>query len=178
MDGAPVDRRAVHEELDRAQAVFHALMAAASPADLRRRTDGTRWTNGQMLFHMFFGYLVVRRLLGLVRLMGRLPDRVGRVFARALDAGTRPFHLVNYLGSCGGALAVHGPRLTRWFDRTVAALHDQLDGETEEALRRDMHFPVRWDPFFRDRMSLAEVYHYGTEHFDFHRRQLTLSSAA
>jgi hypothetical protein len=37
-----------------------------------------------------------------------------------------------------------------------------------------MHCPVGWDPFFEDRMSLADVYHYGTQHFDFHRRQLTL----
>jgi hypothetical protein len=37
-----------------------------------------------------------------------------------------------------------------------------------------MHFPVGWDPFFRDTMSLADVYRYGTEHFEYHRRQLTL----
>ena len=37
--------------------------------------------------------------------------------------------------------------------------------------------PVGWDPFFTDRMSVAEVYHYGTLHFDYHRRQLTLDEA-
>ena len=31
-----------------------------------------------------------------------------------------------------------------------------------------------WDPYFRDYMTLADVYHYATQHFDFHRRQLTL----
>jgi hypothetical protein len=37
-----------------------------------------------------------------------------------------------------------------------------------------MHFPVGWDPFFRDTMTLAEVYAYGPRHYDFHRAQLTL----
>ena len=31
--------------------------------------------------------------------------------------------------------------------------------------------------FFRDRMTLLEVYYCGSEHFDFHRQQLTVGSA-
>jgi hypothetical protein len=42
---------------------FRALIATASPAGLRRRTNGTRWTNRQLLFHMVLGYLVVRTLM-------------------------------------------------------------------------------------------------------------------
>jgi hypothetical protein len=38
-----------------------------------------------------------------------------------------------------------------------------------------MHFPVAWDPFFKDTMTLADVYHFGTQHFDYHRSQLSLS---
>lgn len=174
MSGAPTDRQAIHDELERARATFHTLVAQASPADLRRPTEGTRWTNAQLLFHMLLGYLVVLRLLGLVRLFGRLPDGASRVFARVLNAGTRPFHVVNYLGACGGALVFRGARLTARVDRTVASLHRHLDRESEESLRATMHFPVGWDPFFADTMTLAEVYHYGTQHFDFHRRQLTL----
>jgi hypothetical protein len=174
MSQAAADRADIHAELERARAVFHALLADASPADLRRRSAGTRWTNAQLLFHMAFGYLIVRRLLPLVRLFGRLPDRFSRVFARALDAGTRPFHVVNYLGSCGGALVFHDDRLLTLLDHTIASLHRHLDRESDDALRRSMHFPVGWDPFFADDMRLLEVYHYGTVHFDFHQRQLTL----
>lgn len=68
-----------------------------------------------------------------------------------------------------------GPRLVAKFDRVIASLHRRLDAETDAALGRVMHFPTRWDPFFTDRMSLANVYHYGTQHCDFHARQLTLS---
>lgn len=174
MGDFPFERRVIHQELDRATATFHALTASASTADLRRRTTGTKWTNQQMLFHMLFGYLIVHRLLRLVRLFGRLPDRFSWLFARILNSATRPFHVINYLASCGGALIFSGPRLTRQFTHTVDSLHRHLDAASDDALARSMHFPLRWDPFFRDRMTLAEVYHYGTEHFDFHRVQLTL----
>jgi hypothetical protein len=169
-----VDRQSIHDELEQVRATFHLLVSGASVADLRRPTDGTRWTNRQMLFHMLFGYMVVLRLLILVRLFGRLPHGFSRVFARVLNSGTRPFHVVNYLGSCGGALVFHGPRATKKLDRVIASLHRHLDKETEATLHRHMHFPVGWDPYFKDTMSLADVYHYGTQHFDLHRQQLTL----
>jgi hypothetical protein len=55
-----MDRAAVHNEMDRARIEFEQLLGKASPASLRRRSDGTRWTNRQLLFHMLFGYLIVR----------------------------------------------------------------------------------------------------------------------
>ena len=169
-----MDRSSIHDEMERSRTIVHELVSGASAADLRRHSDGTRWTNGQLLYHMVFGYMIVRALLGLVRIFGRLPDRFGRAFSRTLNAGTRPFHIVNYLGSCGGALIFHGPRLTRQLDRTIAALHRHLDREGDQALARRMHFPVDWDPYFTDTMSLLDVYHYGTQHFVHHQRQLTL----
>ena len=168
------DRQIVHAELERARSTLRSLVANASPADLRQPTDGTRWTNQQILFHMVFGYMIVLGLLPLVRFFGCRPDRYSRVFSAVLNAGTRPFHAVNYLGSFGGAMVFHGPRLTRKCDRVIAALHRQLDRETDATLGRRMHFPVDWDPYFRDSMTLLDVYQYGTLHFDFHARQLTL----
>ena len=174
MNSTPLTRQAIHDELERVRADFHALVSMASPTDLRRPSAGTRWTNGQLLFHMFFGYLIVRRLLPLV---GRLPDPVSRIFARALEAGTRAFHVINYQSDRGAARVIHGPRLIRWFDRTLDFLQARLRIESEDALARGMHMPVHWDPYFRDWMSLAEIYHYDTQHYDHHRQQLTLSRA-
>lgn len=171
-----VDRRAIHEEMDQARAEFHRLLAVASPTDLRRGSRGTRWTNQQLLYHMLFGYMIVRALLPLVRTMGRLPERVGRVYAKALNATRRPFHAINYLGSCGGALVFRGDRMAAKMDRTIDALHRHLDAEGEAALGRGMHFPMDWDPYFRDLMTLAEVYHYGSQHFEHHLRQLTIEA--
>jgi len=170
----PTDRQAIHDELERVRSDLHALVSRAGPADLRRLTNGTRWTNGQLLWHMAFGFLIVRRLLPLVRLFDRLPDAFSRGFAATLDAGSRTFHVINYLGPVGAALVVRGPRLTRQLDRTIDALHRHLDAEPDATLSRRMHFPVRWDPFFTGAMSLLDVYHYPIEHYDFHRSQLTL----
>jgi hypothetical protein len=174
MGALPVSRESVHEELGRTRLEFLGLIDKSSADELRRRSDGTRWTNGQLLFHMLLGYLVVRTLLPLVRMFSRLPDGFSRAFAGVLNAMTRPFHVINYLGGCAGALVLHGPRLTAQVNRTTASLQRQLEKESVAALNRGMAFPVGWDPFFTDRMTLLEVYHYGTQHFEFHRRQLTL----
>jgi hypothetical protein len=37
-----------------------------------------------------------------------------------------------------------------------------------------MASPTDWDPYVRPMMSVLDVYHFGTQHFDRHRRQLTL----
>ena len=140
-------------------------------------THGTRWTNEQLLYHMVFGYMVVQRLVVLVKVFGRLPDQVSRGFARALNAATRPFDAINYYGSCAGALVYNRHRMGTKMDRVVASLKSKLARESNDALRRAMHFPTRWDPFFKDYMTLADVYRYPGQHFDFHKRQLTLNSA-
>lgn len=49
---------------------FHRLVAGASEAELRRRSDGTRWTNKELLFHMVLGYLILRALRRLILLFG------------------------------------------------------------------------------------------------------------
>jgi uncharacterized protein YndB with AHSA1/START domain len=169
------DRAAVRAEMESVRLDFHQLIGDATPAELRHPTDGTRWTNQQLLFHMLFGYLIVRALLVLVRVFGLLPDGASKAFARLLDSAHRPFDLINYLGSCAGAWVISPMRMTRMLDRVIAALQQHLQRETSPALRHGMHYPTTWDPFFADYMTLADIYHYPTQHFRFHQRQLTLS---
>jgi DinB superfamily len=163
-------------ELRWAAADFRRLVDDATVADLRRGSDGTKWSNEQLLFHMLFGYLLVRNLMLLVRVFNALPDSCSRRFAALLNAGTRPFHVVNYVGSLGGARALGNTRMERVMDAVVAGLVSRLQRESAAALERRMHFPVGWDPYFRDVMTRAEVYHYATEHYRHHRAQLTLTA--
>ncbi|MEV7413224.1 DinB family protein [Streptomyces althioticus] len=172
----PLDRQTVRAELERVRADFHRFLAEASAADLRRATDGTRWTNEQLLFHMLFGYMLVRVLLPLLGIFARLPRAAGGTFAGLLDAGARPFHVINYVSSVLGSLYYNHRRMGAKMDRTLAALHRRLDRETAVSIRRGMHYPARWDPFFRDWMTRADLYRYPTQHYDFHRAQLTLGS--
>jgi hypothetical protein len=172
---AVLDRAAVRAEMDQARLDYRRLVATATPADLRRSSDGTRWTNQELLFHMLFGYLIVRALLVLVRVFGLLPDGAGKAFARLLDSARRPFGLINYLGSCAGARIIPPRRMAPVLDHVIAALHKHLQRETDATLRRGMHYPTTWDPFFADYMTLADIYRYPTQHFRFHQHQLTLS---
>ena len=174
---AALDRAAVRAEMDQARADFRRLVSDATPADLRRPSDGTRWTNQQLLFHMLFGYLIVRALLILARIFGLLPGAASRAFARLLDSAQRPFHLINYLGSCAGARLIPPRRMTPMLNHVIAALQQHLERETGSALRRGMHYPATWDPFFASYMTLADIYRYPTRHFRFHQRQLTLGRA-
>lgn len=170
--GPPIE--AIHAELDRARTEFHELAKQATAADLRRQSDGTGWTNRQLLFHMLFGYLITRNLRVIVKLISRAPDGAQRGFARALDTTTPAFHRINFWGSCAGGALISPTRADAWLARVIASLHRHLDAEPDSSLRRTMRFPARWDPYFAERMNLADVYHYATLHFDHHRRQLTI----
>jgi hypothetical protein len=167
----------IRAEMNRARRDFHDLLTSATVGELRRPSQGTRWTNEQLLFHMLFGYLVVRVLLFLVRGFSRLPARTSRTFAAILNAGARPFHVINYVGSLGGARLLGYPGMDRLMDSVIHSLQASLAAESETALQRGMHFPQGWDPYFKDFMTLLDVYHYATQHYDHHRRQLTLDTA-
>ena len=172
-----MDRAGVFAELDRVRRDYRELIDSATVAELGRPTDGTKWNNEQLLFHMLFGYLLVRNLRLLVWAFSRLPDAVSRRFAAILDSGTRPFHVINYLGSLFGARVLGYQRLQRLMDRSTGRLQSSLRTESERSLARSMHFPVGWDPYFTDSMTLLEIYHYPTQHYDHHRQQLTLAMA-
>jgi len=167
-----MERGEIDAEMCRVQVDFAELVGGADPSDLRRGSSGTRWTNRQLLYHMVFGYLIVRTLMPLVHLLGRLGWSRG--FAAVLNAGRGPFHLVNYLGSWVGGQLVPPAATVRLMERTLLALRRRLDRESEETLALTMHFPTAWDPYFRSTMSVRDVYHYGTEHYEHHRRQLRL----
>ena len=173
-----MDRRDITEEMTRARLDFRDLVDNATVADLRKATQGTSWTNEQLLFHMLFGYLLVRNLMILVHILARLPRGVSRSFAAGLNAATRPFHTINYLGSLGGARVLGHTRMEHLMDRVIEHLQRALSNETYDGLNQGMHFPVGWDPYFNDYMTVSDVYHYATQHYDHHRRQLTLASTA
>ena len=159
---------------NRARGELSGWLARATTDDLQRQSNGTRWTNEELLFHMVFGYMIVRALLPLVRLISRLPRSWQKAFAAGLNAATGPFDIVNYWGSRAAATVYNRHRMGRKLDKTIKALTRRLEKETPATLARSMSFPTRWDPFFKPEMTVADVYAYGTQHFNFHARQLSL----
>ena len=171
-----MDRNEIVGEMHRAAADFRALLDNATSADLRRGSDGTKWTNEQLLFHMLFGYLLVRNLLVLVRVFSRLPDGYSRRFAGTPQRRHPPLPH-DQLPGLPRRSACPGPR-PHGTDLRPASAGSHVAGTPERrGPRSGMHFPVGWDPYFRDYMTLADVYHYPTQHYGHHRRQLTLPAA-
>jgi hypothetical protein len=89
-----MDRQSIVDEMERARDDFHRLVDTATTAELRQQSNGTKWTNDQLLFHMPFGYLIVRTLLILVRALARAPRSVSRQFAAVLNSAAAPFTLL------------------------------------------------------------------------------------
>jgi hypothetical protein len=172
-----MDRRDIEADYERIAADFRGLLDAATGAELRAPTNGTKWTNEQLLFHMLFGFLLVRALLLLVKGFGRLPDAVSRAFAATLNAGTRPFHVVNYLTALPGAKVLPSHAMGSMMESNINHLRARLKREPDRTLALTMHFPTRWDPYFKAVMTVADVYDYPTKHYDHHRRQLTTRRA-
>jgi len=174
MTDGVVDRAALVADLERARADFLHLLGIATDDDFCKPTSGTRWTNEQLLFHMVFGYMVVQRLLLLVRVFGRLPQAFSRRFAWMLNGAARPFHEINYHGSCMAARVYNRERMAAKLVRVIDSLERSLRSLNDTELRRGMHCPTDWDPYFRDYMTLEDIYRYPGLHYDHHRRQLTL----
>ncbi len=173
-----IDRAALVADLERARADFHELLSRVGDDEWGAPTSGTRWTNEELLFHMVYGYMVVQRLLILVRLLDRLPVAVSRNFARILNATTRPFDVINYYGTRSAAIVYNRDRMGKKMEGVVDALERSLARADDRTLLRGMHFPTRWDPYFHDYMMLADVYSFPGEHYDHHRRQLKLDKLA
>jgi hypothetical protein len=62
-------------------------------------------------------------------------------------------------------------------DRTISHLRTGVARQAEHTLALGMHFPVGWDPYFKDVMTIADIYAYPIQHYDHHRRQLTIRRA-
>jgi hypothetical protein len=169
-----VDRRELRDEMCRRQDTFRALLDSLSVNDLKRPSNGTRWNNEQLLFHMLFGYIVVVVLIGLVKVLSLLPRPATRPFAALLNALTRQFDAMNYFASRLGTRIFNHRRMGPKFDRVCASLTRKLDRASEASLQRGMYYPTRWDPFFKEYMALADILHYPSQHFDFHLKQLRL----
>src|SRR5262245_56635249 len=89
-----------------------------------------------------------------------------RADAQRCDATVPSDQLLSVLRSIA---CVHpGEKMSRVTDK----LQRSVASERDDAFGRGMHFPIRWDPYFREYITLADVYRYPGKHYDYHRRQL------
>ncbi len=154
---------------------FERLLAAAAPSRLDDPSDGTRWTNRQLLWHMAFGQHVARVLLPLVGGFSHLPAGASRRFAALLSAMSRPYEWVNYAGAVAGARVGGLAMARRWMRRDTEWLLRWGAEAADPELAAGMSVPVGWDPYFTAWMSRLDVLVWTRRHYEHHRAQLALS---
>lgn|SRR5574341_64122 len=170
-------KAAIHSELAAAQATFHALLDSVSDEDWRKRSLNPGWTNGEILFHMTFGFMLLPNLIPLLRVFGRLPRGYSKAFAAVLNAGTGLFNWINALGARGGGRLLNRQSLSQQFDRTHARIVRLLDRIEPDEWQRGMYYPRRWDAMFDEYMTVERVFRYILVHFAFHQGQIALSAS-
>jgi len=153
---------------------FDRLVANAADDLLDAPTAGTKWTNRELLFHLWFGQRIARVFIPLIGGFSRLPPGASRGWARLLAAATRPYEWVNYAaGKLGGRFVP--PHVTRrWMHRDTDSILRWADRASTKDLSRGMSVPPSWDPYFLPWMSRADLLEWAPKHYHHHRAQLTL----
>ncbi len=149
-------KQAILDELEAARGEFRQLIEARSNDDLRRKTKGTKWTNRGLLFHMLFGYLIVRTLLWFCVVLSRFAPRATRPGAALLSSLVGPFNWINFVGSVIGSRLFTPSRMVRKMDRVTQTLERRLRNASDDLLSRGMYYPTKRDPFFRQYMTIAD----------------------
>ena len=164
---------AIRAELASTRSTLHTLLDSLSENDLRRKSHNSGWTNGEILAHVLFGFVILNPLLPMGRLGGRMPKWASRLFAWLLNAFTGPFNWVNALGARLQGRVFTYRRIGNLYDGVYISLLRQLNSIQENEWERGMYYPTRWDSNFSDFMTVEKLCHYPVVHFNFHMRQIT-----
>jgi hypothetical protein len=166
---------AIRCELESTRTIFHALLDSLSENDLQKKSRNPGWTNGEILAHMTFGFIILNALLPMARLWGHFPKLASKTFARSLNALTGPFNRINALGARLQARLFTYRRIGKLYDRTHFSLLKQIDSIKDDEWGLGMYYPTRWDSNFSEFMTIEKLFHYPVIHFNFHRGQIAQS---
>ena len=154
---------------------FEMLVTRAGSEGLDAPSVGTKWTNRELLFHMWLGQRIARVFIPMIGGFSRLPPSISRRYAQLLTAAGRPYGWVNYAGSVAGSRVGGLDRARRWMERDTAAIVRWADAATDEDLARGMSVPAGWDPYFTPWMSRRDLLDWAPKHYLHHRAQLSLA---
>ncbi len=164
---------ALRAMLESSRVSFHSLLDSLSDEDLHRRSNNPGWTNGEVLFHIVFAFMLIPKLVPLLRLWGRLPARYSRVFAHLLNGATPVFNWINAIGARGGGKIYTRDRIRMKYDRVHLSILRKLDAIPNDEWSLGMYYPDRWDALFDEYMTLEEVFCFPMRHFAFHLKQVS-----
>ena len=163
----------IRSELEATRASFHALLDSLTEDDWRRSSLNPGWTNGEILAHMLFGFIVVNVLLPLARVWGRFPESSSKPLAWLLNVATGPFNWINALGARMQGRVFTRMRIGKQFDRVYALLMKKTSSIKEEEWGHGMYYPTKWDSNFSEFMTIEKLLHYPVIHFNYHLNQIS-----
>ena len=163
----------VRLELEAARVSFHALLDSLTEEDARRPSLNPGWTNGEILAHMLFGFIILNALVPMARVWGRLPQGSSKPFAWLLNASSRPFNWFNALGARMQGKVFTYQRVGKKFDRVCDALLKRAASIKAEEWQHGMYYPTKWDSNFSEFMTLEKLFHYPVIHFNSHTKQIS-----
>src|SRR5262245_30952366 len=133
----------IRDELEATGGQFHALFGSLSAADWDEPSRNRAWTNGQLIFHMLFAFMLIPSLFRLVRFWSHLPDRYSRALARVLALSTPLFNRVNALGPRGQAAIFGRRRAESIYDSVHRSMLRKVDSIVDDDWGRGMNYPRR-----------------------------------
>ncbi len=151
---------------------FHSLLDSLSEQDFQKQSLNPGWTNGEIIAHMTFGFIITDMTISLTRLWGRLPKGSSKWFAWLLNAFTGPFNWINALGARGQGKVFTRKRIGNIYDRVYFSLVRKINSIQEDEWGRGMYYPTKWDENFDEFMTLEKLFHYPVRHFNFHLKQI------
>jgi len=174
-NGNQTIKEKIISNLDTAHTKFHRLLDSLSEQDLQKQSLNPGWTNGEILAHMTFGFLVIDVLLPMARIWGKLPKGSSKWFAWLLNAFADPFNWINALGARGQGKVFTQKRVGKIYDRVYYSLLKKVGSIKDDEWEHGMYYPTKWDPNFDEFMTLEKLFHYPVIHFNFHLEQIARS---
>ena len=159
-------------QLNAARVGFHVLLNSLSEQDYRKQSLNPGWTNGEILAHMTFGFIIVNVLLPMARVWGRLPKGSSKWFAGLLNIFTGPFNWFNALGARGQGKVFTYERIGKIYDRAHDSLLKKINSIQDKEWEHGMYYPTKWDSNFDEFMTLEKLFYYPVTHFNFHLTQI------
>ena len=166
-------KKQILDELKTAHTDFHQLLNSLATDEFDKQSLNPGWTNGEILAHMTFGFIILNVLLPMARLWGHLPKNSSKWFAKLLNALTGPFNWINELGARGQGKVFAPKRVGKIYDRTYFALLKKINSIQADEWEHGMFYPTKWDPNFSEFMTLEKLFHYPVQHFNFHLSQIS-----
>jgi hypothetical protein len=167
-----ISKQVIRQDLVETRLMFHNLHDSFSEDGLRKSSHNPGWTNGEILFHMAFGFFLLPTLIPMVRFFGRLPKNVSKPLALVLNASTGLFNGINAIGPRAGGRFFCGASLGKAYDWANGRILHLLDAIEDDEWQRGMYYPQKWDSLFHEYMTLEQLFYYPIEHLRFHVKQL------